>query len=97
MPELRERVFPIRADLEEQTVRETLIAAAEVLGKQRRTYGQVIISPVTSRIPLATHCNLVDVKTGLNVRANITGIDLQALSGEQGVQRITLSLDGYRR
>jgi len=97
LPELRERVFPIRADLEEQTVRETLIAAAEVLGKQRRTYGQVMISPVTARIPLATHCNLVDVKTGLDVRANITGIDLQATSAEQGVQRIALTLDGYRR
>ena len=37
LPEPRERIFPIRADLEEQTVRQTLLSAAEVLGKQRRT------------------------------------------------------------
>mgnify|MGYP005640996121 FL=1 len=97
LPEPRERIFPIRADLEEQTVRETLIAAATVLGKQRRTYGTVVISPVTARIPLSTFCKLEDVKTGLSVKANITGIDLQANSSSLGVQRISLSLDGYRR
>ena len=97
LPEIRERIFPIRADLEEQTVRQTLIAASEVLGKQRRTYGTVVISPVTARIPLATHCRIVDSKTGLDVSANITGIDLQATSQDLGVQRISLALDGYHR
>ena len=97
LPEPRERIFPIRADLEEQTVRETLLAAADVLGKQRRTYGTVTISPVTSRIPLSTFCQLRDVKTGLMVKANIVGIDLAADSSTLGVQRIDLSLDAYRR
>jgi hypothetical protein len=97
LPEPRERIFPIRADLEEQTVRETLLAASEVLGKQRRTYGTVIVSPVTSRIPLGTYCTLEDGKTGLNVKANITGVDLSASSSDLGVQRISLTLDGYRR
>ena len=97
LPEPRERIFPIRSDLEEQTVRQTLLSAAEVLGKQRRTYGTVIISPVTVRIPLGTFCKLEDVKTGLSVKANITGIDLQADSSTLGVQRIELALDAYRR
>ena len=97
LPELRERVFPIRADLEEQTVRATLIAASEVLGKQRRTYGTVIVSPVTGRIPLGTYCTLEDGKTGLSVKANITGVDIQAGSSDLGVQRISLTLDGYHR
>ena len=97
LPEPRERIFPIRADLEEQTVRATLIAAAEVLGKQRRTYGVVTISPVTARIPLGTFCKLEDVKTGLSVNANIVGIDLTADSSTLGVQKIQLSLDAYRR
>jgi len=83
--------------LEEQTVRQTLLSAAEVLGKQRRTYGTVIVSPVTARIPLGTFCKLEDVKTGLSVKANITGIDLQADSSTLGVQRIELALDAYRR
>jgi len=97
LPELRERIFPIRADLEEQTVRATLIAASEVLGKQRRTYGTVIISPVTARIPLGSYCTLEDNKTGLSVKANITAVDLTATSADLGVQRISLTLDGYRR
>ncbi len=97
LPEPRERIFPIRSDLEEQTVRQTLFSAAEVLGKQRRTYGTVIVSPVTARIPLGTFCKLEDVKTGLSVKANITGIDLQADSSTLGVQRIELALDAYRR
>ena len=97
LPEPRERIFPIRADLEEQTVRATLIAASEVLGKQRRTYGTVIVSPVTGRIPLGTYCTLEDGKTGLSVKANITGVDIQAGSSDLGVQRISLTLDGYHR
>jgi hypothetical protein len=97
LPEPRERIFPIRADLEEQTVRETLIAASEVLGKQRRTYGTVTVSPVTARIPLSTFCQLRDAKTGLSVKANIVGIDLVADSSTLGVQKIDLSLDAYRR
>jgi hypothetical protein len=97
LPEPRERIFPIRSDLEEQTVRQTLLSAAEVLGKQRRTYGTVIVSPVTERIPLGTFCKLEDVKTGLSVKANITGIDLQADTSTLGVQSIELSLDAYRR
>ena len=97
LPEPRERIFPIRSDLEEQTVRQTLLSAAEVLGKQRRTYGTVIVSPVTARIPLGTFCKLEDIKTGLSVKANIIGIDLQADSSTLGVQRIELALDAYRR
>ena len=97
LSEPRERIFPIRSDLEEQTVRQTLLSAAEVLGKQRRTYGTVIVSPVTARIPLGTFCKLEDIKTGLSVKANITAIDLQADSTTLGVQRIELALDAYRR
>ena len=97
LPETRERIFPIRADLEEQTVRETLIQAATVLGKQKRTYGKVIVSPVTARIPLGTYCKVYDAKTGLDVKANIVGIDLSADSSTEGVQKIELSLEAYHR
>jgi hypothetical protein len=93
LPEPRERIFPIRSDLEEQTVRQTLIQAASILGKQTRNYGQIIISPVTARIPLGTFCKLEDVKTGLSVNANIVGIDLVASSSDLGVQRLEISLE----
>jgi len=97
LPESRERIFPIRADLEEQTVRETLLAASAVLGKQKRTYGKVIVSPVTAKIPLSTFCKLVDSKTGLDVKCNITGIDVTANSESEGVQRIELTVEAYHR
>ena len=97
IPEPRERIFPIRADLEEQTVRQTMLAAADVLGKQKRTYGTVTVSPVSARIPLGTFCKLEDGKTGLDVKAIITSLDLTASQSEQGVQRIELGLEEYRR
>lgn len=97
LPEPRERIFAIRADLEAQTVRETLIQAATVLGKEKRTYGKITISPPDSRIPLLSFCTLQDQKTGLSVTPNIVGYELEASSESQGVQRITLDLEAYRR
>jgi hypothetical protein len=95
LPAPKERAFPIRSDLEEQTVRETMIQAAAILGKRRRTYGKVIISPVTARIPLGAFCELQDIKTGLNVKVNIMAIDLTVGSGTGGVDRIELTLDSF--
>jgi hypothetical protein len=96
LPEPRERIFPIRADLEEQTVRETLLAASTILGKQKRTYGKLTVSPMTARIPLSTYCRVVDVKTGLYVQCNITGINLSSSSADLGVQTLELDLEAYR-
>jgi hypothetical protein len=93
--EPRERAFPIRSDLEEQTVRQTLIQASNILGKQRRIYSPVIISPVTERIPLGTFCRIEDKKTGLDTKANIISIDLMATADEQGVQKIEVGLDQF--
>ena len=95
LAEPRERAFPIRADLEEQTVRQTLLQAGNILGKQRRIYSPVVISPVTERIPLGSFCRIEDKKTGLDTKANIISIDLSATSAEQGVQRIEVGLDQF--
>jgi len=95
LAEPRERAFPIRSDLEEQTVRQTLIQAGIILGKQRRIYSPVIISPVTERIPLGTFCRIEDKKTGLDTKANIISIDLMATSADQGVQKIEVGLDQF--
>ena len=96
--EPREKLFPVRADLEEQTVRQAMLQAAELLGKQRRSYDTISVSPVDDRIPLASYCRLQDKKTGLDVRANINGIELsmQANSSSQlGADKILLSLDEF--
>ena len=76
LTEPRERMFPIRADLEEQTVRQTMIAVGELMGKQIRRFDKVIISPVTDRIPLNKFCYLEDGKTGLFTRATIENIEI---------------------
>ena len=93
--EPRERAFPIRADMEEQTVRQTLLQAGDLLGRQRRMYSNIIVSPVSSRIELNTFCNVVDGKTGLNTKANIIGVSMSCSAIEQGVQRIELMLDEF--
>ena len=93
--EPRERAFPIRADMEEQSVRQTLIQAAEVLGRQRRMYSNIVVSPITDLIKLNTYCYIKDVKTGLDTKANIIGINMSCTSEEQGVQRIELTLDEF--
>jgi hypothetical protein len=93
IPEVRERAFPIRADMEEQTVRQTLIQAAEILGRQKRTYSNIIVSPVTNLIKLNTFCYIQDAKTGLDTKANIIGISMSCKSEDQGVQKMEISLE----
>ena len=65
---------------------------------QKRSYDNIMVSPVTDRIPLASYCRLQDKKTGLNVKANIDGIEIkmQANSSSQlGADKILLSLDEF--
>jgi len=98
LSEPREKLFPVRADLEEQTVRQAMLQASTMLGKQRRSYDTIAVSPVDDRIPLASYCRLQDKKTGLDVKANINGLEIkmQANSSSQlGADRILLSLDEF--
>ena len=98
LPEVREKLLPVRSDLEEQTVRQSLIAIGEQLGKERRVYGNLIVSPTTDRIPIGKHCLIKDIKTGLDIKVNIIGIhaEMHAKSNSQlGIEEITLTLDDY--
>jgi hypothetical protein len=95
LSEPRERMFPIRADMEEQTVRQTLLQAGDLLGRQRRMYSSVKVSPIEDRIELNTFCTLVDSKTGLNTKANIIGVSMGCTNLEQGVREIELQLDEF--
>ncbi len=95
LPEPREKILPIRADLEEQTVRQTLIMAAQLMGKQRRIYEKVEITPPTDRIPLASYCRLQDSTSGLDIKAIIVGytVEMHAYNDRIGADRVTLVLD----
>jgi len=96
LPEPREKLFPIRADLEEQSVRQALITASEILGKERRVYEKVIINAPTSPIPLASFAILQDSKTGLDVEARIITYKVEMHSRDEtkvGANQIELTLD----
>jgi len=95
LSEPRERMFPIRADMEEQTVRQTLLQAGDLLGRQRRMYSSIRVSPIASRIELNTFCKVVDAKSGLNTKANIIGVSMRCNSIDQGVKEIELTLDEF--
>lgn len=94
--EIRERMFPIRADLEEQTVRQTMLSVGDLFGKQHRAFQTVRISPTTDRIPINEFCYLEDAKTGLFVRATIETIELGATAMESGATVIELGLSSLR-
>ena len=95
LPEPREKLLPIRADLEEQTVRQAMIQAAFILGKQRRAYQDVTITPTTDRIPLASYCRVQDSKSGLDIKAIIDSYEIEMHSNNNrlGADSIKLSLD----
>ena len=95
LPEPREKLLPIRGDLEEQTVRQAMIQAGFILGKQRRVYQDVTITPTTDRIPLASYCRLQDSKSGLDIKAIIESYEIEMHSNNNrlGADSIKLSLD----
>jgi hypothetical protein len=95
LAEPREKLLPIRGDLEEQTVRQAMIQAGFILGKQRRVYQDVTITPTTDRIPLASYCRLQDSKSGLDIKAIIDSYEIEMHSNNNrlGADSIKLSLD----
>jgi hypothetical protein len=94
--EPREKLFPVRSDLEQDTVREALIQACELLGMERRTYNDIIITPPDDRIPLGAFCRVIDKETGLDVKAHILSYEIEMHSKDPsriGADEITLTLD----
>lgn len=97
LPEPRERMFPIRSDLEEQTVRQTLLSIAETLGKQRRVYSNMIVSIPKERVNLGQSCRIIDRQTGLDIKANMMGLEMSASreNRELGVTVMDLTLEEF--
>ena len=93
--EPRERMFPIRADMEEQSVRQTLLAVAETLGKQRRLYENILVSIPQNRVNVGQFCRIIDNKTGLDIKAIITGFTIQAnqYRGDMGATQMEITLE----
>jgi len=95
--EQREKLLPIRADLEEQSVREAMIVAGEILGKERRIYDNVICTMPDDRIPLAAFLRFQDSLTGLDIKAEIAAYTVEMHAGDAqsniGATTISLTLD----
>jgi hypothetical protein len=97
LPEPRERLFPIRADLEEQTVRQTLLAVAETLGKQRRMYSNIIVSIPEDRINIGQAIRMIDKQTGLDIKAIVMGLTIGAnkRGSDLGATEVELELEEH--
>ena len=95
--EQREKLLPIRADLEEQTVRQALLIAGETLGRERRVYEDVNCTIPDDRIELSSYLRLQDTLTGLNIKANIVSYSIEMHAGDEqtniGASSIKLTLD----
>ena len=97
LSEQREKLLPIRADLEEQTVRQALLIAGETLGRERRVYEDVQCTMPDDRIPLISYIRLQDTQTGLDIKANIISYSIEMHAGDAqtniGANSIKLTLD----
>lgn len=95
--EQREKLLPIRADLEEQTVRQALLIAGETLGRERRVYEDVICTMPDDRIPLASYIRFQDSTTGIDIKANIVSYSVEMHAGDKqsniGASSVKLTLD----
>lgn len=92
LQEPRERMFPIRADMEEQTVRQTLLSVAEILGKQKRMYSNIITTIPQLRVNVGQSCKMIDRQTGLIKKVNIMGLNISADSREHEMGATTMEL-----
>lgn len=95
--EQREKLLPIRADLEEPTVRQALLIAGETLGRERRVYEDVICTMPDDRIPLTAYLRFQDTTTGIDIKANIVGYHIEMHAGDSqtniGASSVKLTLD----
>ena len=97
LSEQREKLLPIRADLEEQTVRQALLIAGETLGRERRVYEDVICTMPDDRISLSSYIRMQDLKTGLDIKATIVSYSIEMHAGDAqtniGATSVKLTLD----
>lgn len=95
---IREKAIPFRNKIDEATVREALINASTILGKEKRIYSSVEVSAPTDRIPLGKFCRVYDSFNGMDIKAQITGVDVSGTAGNnenKGTNKVTLTLVDY--
>lgn len=91
----RELAFALRQDIQVETIQEALLQASETLCREQRVYNNITVTPVTDRIPLGKYCRVQDTKSGLDIHADVIGVDGEfSTDGASniGVQSLTLTL-----
>ncbi len=92
----REVVFSFGQNVQEETAREALIAVSDVLGKEKRTYSQVFVTPVTDKIPLGKKCRIQDSTSGLDTEADVVAVDVAMRADDNtnlGARNLVLTLE----
>ena len=90
---VREKILTFQ-NIQEETVRDSLLFTSDIISREKRSYSNMIISPTTSRILLGKTCKVVDTKTGLNVTAEINTVDINV--PPEGASQISIGLMEFR-
>ena len=91
----REKIINFRTKTQEETGREALINISDVIGKERRIYSGIVVSPVTDRIPLGSKCRIQNSQNNMNFTAEIIAVDLTMIASDSsnlGANKIELTL-----
>ena len=90
---IREKILTFQ-NIQEETVRDSLLFTSDIISREKRSYSNMIISPTTSRILLGKTCKVIDTKTGLNITAEINTVDINV--PPEGASQISIGLMEFR-
>jgi len=96
---LREKVIPFRQKMQQEAVQEVLTGLAEVLGKERRIYSDIVVSVPTDRIPLGKTCRIQDSFSGLDITGEIIGVKISMTADDAttiGANKMILKLMEFK-
>lgn len=96
---LRELPIPIRDTMDLTAARLTLQGIADQLGKTRRIYQQVSITPPYNLPAIGNYVRFVDSFTGLDITADVVGYDYNIDADNDsnlGVREVKINLEEFR-
>lgn len=86
---IREKILTFNM-VQEETVRDSLVYTSDILSKEKRSYSSMITTVPTSRILLGKTCKVIDVKSGLDIVAEIHSVDINI--PPEGASEISVGL-----
>ena len=90
---VREKIITFQ-NAQEETVRDSLIYTSDILSKEKRSYSNMIVSPTNSRLLLGKTCKVIDDKTGLDITAEISAVDIDVPA--EGASEMSITLTEFR-